>query len=256
VTRLDGKVAVVTGAAGGLGRAGAVLFAAEGARVVCVDVAEAGLAETVRQISASGGEALAVRTDVSRLAEVEAMVGDTLTAYDRIDVLWNNAAVLNGLYSSAEEITEAEWNAALAVTLTGAFFCIKAVVPHMKERGGGTIINTASVAGLVAHRVGRAAYVAAKGGLIALTRQLSLELGPHNIRVNAIAPGAIRTGMTATVSKPDDPTFDVSREEPVADAVRRAEPIEVARTALFLAGDDLGPMTGAILAHDGGLSVR
>ena len=254
--RLDGKVAIITGAASGLGRAGALLFAHEGAKVVVVDVDAAGAEQTVAQVTQEGGDAVTSITDISKVDQVQAMIAATIERDGQIDILWNNAAVINALYSSLEEITEAEWGIVIAVNLTGTFHCCKAAIPHMKERKKGCIINTASIAGLVAHRPGRAAYVASKGGIIALTRQLSLELGPHNIRVNAIAPGSINTGMRNKVAVPDKVTFEYKRTDADVDALRPAEPIEIARTALFLASDDVGPLTGAILPHDGGKSAR
>ena len=254
--KLKDKVAIITGAASGLGRAGAILFAEEGAKVVAVDVTADALQEVVSEISTAGGEAMAVVTDVSKLAEVARMVDDTIKAWGRIDILWNNAAIIRSLYNAAEEISEEDWNAVIAINLTGTFFGIKCVVPHMKRQQKGVIINTASIAGMIANRVGRAAYVASKGGIISLTRQLSLELGPHNIRVNAIAPGSVNTGMGRRVPRPGKVTFEYKRDDSPVDAMRVAEPVEVARTALFLAGDDVGPLTGIILPHDGGKSAR
>ena len=256
IGKLDDKVAIITGAASGVGRAGAELFAGEGAKVVAVDVTADALNDVVAGIRKAGGEAVAAVADVSRLADVQRMVDDTVRLWGRIDILWNNAAIIRSLYNAAEEISEEDWNAVISVNLTGTFFGVKCVVPHMKKQQKGVIINTASIAGMVAHRVGRAAYVASKGGIIALTRQLALELGNDNIRVNAIAPGSVNTGMGRRVPRPDKVTFEYKRVDLSVDALRVAEPIEIARTALFLAGDDVGPLTGIILPHDGGKSSR
>ncbi len=254
--KLDGKVAIITGAASGIGRAGAKLFAAEGARVVAVDVTADALNDVVEGIRGDGGEAVAAVVDISKLDQMQRMVDDAVARWGRIDILWNNAAIIRSLYNAAEEISEEDWNAVIAVNLTGTFFGVKCVVPHMKRQQNGVIINTASIAGMVAHRVGRAAYVASKGAVISLTRQLSLELGSFNIRVNAIAPGSVNTGISKRVPRPEKVTFEYQRNDASVDALRVAEPIEIARTALFLAGDDVGPLTGIILPHDGGKSAR
>jgi NAD(P)-dependent dehydrogenase (short-subunit alcohol dehydrogenase family) len=223
---------------------------------VVVDIVDEGIEGTVRAVKETGNEAIGIRTDVSKLAEVRAMVDKTIKTYGQIDILWNNAAVINALYSSAEEISEEDWNKVISVNLNGVFFGVKCVIPHMKERKKGVILNTASIAGMVAHRPGRAAYVASKGAIISFTRQLSLELGPSNIRVNAIAPGSMNTGMSRKVPRPEKVTFEYERKDAAADAIRVADPMEVARTALFLVGDDIGPMTGVILPHDGGKAAR
>jgi len=226
-----------------------------------VDVVQAAVDETVAAVTSAGHEALGCLTDVSRLEDVQTMVDATVRAYGQVDILWNNAGIVRGIYTPIEELPVETWHEVLGVNLHGVFYGLKCVIPHMKARRQGAIVNTASIAGLVARIPGRAPYTASKGALIALTRLLALELAGFNIRVNCIAPGAVRTNIRAGLpTEPDESPFGVEWASPillpVTDATRPAEPIEIARTALYLVDDSVGPLTGITIAHDGGRTTR
>jgi NAD(P)-dependent dehydrogenase (short-subunit alcohol dehydrogenase family) len=248
--KLDGKVALITGAGSGIGRATAVLFAKEGAKVAVVDYVPRGGRETVRMIKKAGGEAVFIEADVSKAADVERMVKTTVNKYGRIDILHNNAGI-TGRIISMIEFTEDEWDSVLDTNLKGVFLGSKYAIPLMLDQGGGIIINTASTAGLLATR-GMAAYSAAKAGLILLTKAMALEYGKQNIRVNCICAGGIQTPMT----EPWMPA-KTSREivVPGQPLERMGQPEEVARAALYLACDDSSFVTGSTLVVDGGWSA-
>jgi 3-oxoacyl-[acyl-carrier protein] reductase len=261
VGRLAGKVAIITGAGSGIGEAGALLFAQEGAKVVVADVQQARVESTVAAIRDAGGEAIGTTTDVSRLEDVQAMVDGAIEAYGQIDVLWNNAGIVRGFHTPIEDISVETWHEVMAVNLDGVFYALKCAIPHMKARRRGAIVTTASVAGLAAFVPGRAPYTASKGALIALTRLLALELAAFNIRVNCIAPGRVRTNIRENPGPmPADNPFGIDwslpRLDPETDATREAEPIEIAQTALYLASDEVGPLTGTTIVHDGGATSR
>jgi NAD(P)-dependent dehydrogenase (short-subunit alcohol dehydrogenase family) len=259
--RLAGKVAIVTGAGSGIGAAGALLFAAEGARVVVVDSVAERVDATVAAVRAAGGDALGCTTDVSDFQAVGATVEATLAEYGRVDILWNNAGIVRGFGVPLEEISVETWHEVIDVNLNGTFYALKHVIPHMKARRSGAIVNTASIAGLVAYIPGRAPYSASKGAIVALTRLAALELAAFNIRVNCIAPGRVHTNIGADApSRPAHNDFGIEWTPPVphpeTDATRAAEPIEIAHTALYLVSDEVGPLTGATISHDGGAASR
>jgi len=252
--KLEGRVAVITGAASGIGRATAILFAAEGAAVLAADVQDDAGAQTVATIRAAAGRAEFVHADVSRSEDVRRMLGAAVEGFGRLDVLFNNAGV--AVFKGVVETDEAEWDHVLGVNLRGAYLGIKYAAAEMRRQGGGAIINTASVHG-VRTTAGIAAYAASKHGVIGLTRAAALDLAPHNIRVNCIQPGAIETPIMRAnlraVGDEEDEFRKISAAEPMG---RVGTPQEIARMALFLASDDASFITGAAFAVDGGLLAK
>jgi len=251
--RLHDKIAIITGGSRGIGRAVAVAFTREGAKVAVVGVSDQhALAEVAQEIATmgkTGQEALALRADVSQQAEVERLVQQVLERWGRIDILVNNAGVIHP--SKLEEISAAQWSATLAVHLTGTFLCTQAVLPVMKAQGEGKIINVAAPSALRGS-FGVADYAAAKGGIIAFTRNAASELKAHNIQVNCISPVA-ETRMTEAL-------FAFRRQhlsEPIATfgQAKRAEPEAVAPAFVFFACADSDYITGQVLAVDGGLTA-
>ena len=249
---LRGKVALITGAGSGQGRAAAVLFARHGARIVVADVNDTGAAETVALVADAGGEAIAVHADVATRAGNDAMVRAGVEHFGRLDVLYNNAAVQ--MSGRLVECTEEQWDLTIATNLSAIFWACRAAVPHLRAAGAGSIINTASVLGLIGSE-GYAAYGAAKAGLIALTRQMATELAPA-IRANVIAPGSIDTPRFRKVvdEMPDGAGFlnGMLAQLPL----RRLGTVDdIAAVALFLASDASAYTSGAVIPCDGGLAA-
>jgi NAD(P)-dependent dehydrogenase (short-subunit alcohol dehydrogenase family) len=251
--RLRDKVAIITGAASGIGRAAALLFAEEGATVVVADVNDKRGQETVEQIEREDGQAIFVHTDVANEDQVRRMVDTTVKTYGSVDILFNNAGVF--VERMLHEMTVNEWDQLMGVDLKGVFLCCKHVIPHMRQQGGGSIINTASVNGLIAEPA-IAAYCAAKGGVSALTRALALDYGADGIRVNAICPGYIDTPMTELYYNAQPDPDAARRAAGAAHALgRTGKPKEIATCALFLASDEASFVTGSNWVADGGLAV-
>jgi NAD(P)-dependent dehydrogenase (short-subunit alcohol dehydrogenase family) len=248
--RLKNKVTLITGGGSGIGRATCSLFAREGAKVAVADYVAEGGHETVRQIKAAGGEALFVQADVSKSAEVRNMVAATVQAYGRVDILFNNAGI-EGPSAKLVNYDEEAWDRVIAIDLTAVFLGMKHTIPEMIKQGGGVIISTASVAGLVG-LPGSGAYAAAKAGVINLTRMAALEYASKNIRVNCICPGVIRTPMAQRVMG-DRPEEQTIRMEPIG---RLGMPEDIANAALFLASDESSFATGAPFIVDGGYVAR
>jgi NAD(P)-dependent dehydrogenase (short-subunit alcohol dehydrogenase family) len=251
---LKGKVAIVTGAGSGIGRATARLFAEQGASVVAVDWNNEAGEETAEWIGRDGYEARFQHTDVSRAPEVERMVQFAVEQYGGLDVLFSNAAVQ--ILGTTTETSEEEWDRIHSVNLKGVFLCSKYAIPEMIRGGGGSVINMASVLGLVGDP-DLAAYCAAKGGVIALTKATAMGYGPQGVRVNCICPGDVDTPMVQDYFS-KDPNPERARQTVSAHyALRRiADPREVAQTAAFLASDASSFMTGAVLVVDGGLTSK
>jgi len=248
--RLQGKVAIVTGGASGIGRATAELFAREGARVVVADCSADGGEATVRAIVGAGGEAIFVAVDVSDAAQVERMVQAALDSFGGIDILFNAAGIL--AFGTVLDTDERAWRRMLDVNLTGHFLCSKAVLPHMIRRGGGAIINTSSSTGNHDGNANAAAYVASKGGVTLLTRCMAIDHARDNVRVNAIAPGPTDTPMLRRNMTPEE----VDAFAQTFPMRRLGRPDELANAVLFLASDEATFVTGAILAVDGGQTAQ
>ena len=244
--RLAGRAAIVTGAASGIGKASADLFASEGATVLAVDRPETALAE----VHASQARVSVLEQDVTDNMAPDTIVSKAVERFGRLDILFNNAGVSRRAVIG--EQTEQEWNLTLAVNLTAQFRLATAAIPHLKASPSGRIINTASVMARMTD-YGLAAYSASKAGVAGMTRALALDLGKFGITANYIEPGAIQTGMTQAAFSDDDIAAVWAKKA----ALRRlGEPIDIARAALFLASDDAGFVSGHGLTVDGGLTLR
>ena len=247
--RLSGKVALVTGAGSGIGRATAVRFALEGARVVVADIDVEAARQTVELIGAVQGESLAVGVNVAEPASVEAMIGLTLQRFGRLVCAHNNAGV-DGEQSLTADCTEANWDRLMAVNLKGVWWCMKFELPQLLKQGGGSIVNTSSVAGLVGLPMD-AAYAAAKHGIIGLTKTAALEYAPYGIRVNAVCPGLTKTPMVDRLSAGQPQMIEaLAKTLPMR---RAGDPNEVAETVVWLCSDAASYVTGVALPVDGGL---
>jgi NAD(P)-dependent dehydrogenase (short-subunit alcohol dehydrogenase family) len=241
-------VAVVTGSGRGIGKAGALLFAKEGAKVVVVEIDVATGEETADAINKGGGQAVFVRTDVAQSSDMEKAVKAAISTYGKLDILYNNAACIHSP-AFTENITEAEWDRILTVNLKSCWLGMKYAIPEMLKGGGGSIINTGSKGGERGLR-NLGAYCASKGGVHALTRVTAMELAKKNIRVNALVPGIIATEMVATSPPEEIATFSAAIPQG-----RMGTPDEVAYVALFLASDEASHITGQLMVIDGGILV-
>jgi NAD(P)-dependent dehydrogenase (short-subunit alcohol dehydrogenase family) len=249
--RLTGKVAIITGASSGIGRATAQLFAAEGAKVVVGARRKTELDDLVAQIRSTGGEASALAGDVRSEDYARALVALAVHRYDRLDIAFNNAGTL-GESGPSTDVSEAGWNDALAINLTGSFLGAKHQIAQMLKHGGGSVIFTSTFVGHSFAFPGVAAYAASKSGLIGLTQALAAEFGPKGVRVNAILPGAVDTDMYRDMNNtPESQAFITGLH-----ALKRvAKPEELARSVLYLASDDSAFVTGTASLVDGGASI-
>src|SRR5437667_2211891 len=247
--RLKDRVAVITGSGAGIGRASAKVFAQEGARVVVADINLAGALETVKQIEAGGGTALAAETDVSRPESVEKLVAQTLGRFSRVDTLFNNAAIQ--VNKTVEDTTVEEWNREIAVNLGGVFLCSKYFLPQLRKTRG-TIINMASVNGFFVEPM-CAGYCATKGAIVALTKAMAIDHGKEGVRVNCICPGYIDAGLAwGYYEAQRDPAAARAAAGKLHALWRIGKPKEVGRLAVFLASDDASFITGSSVVVDGG----
>jgi NAD(P)-dependent dehydrogenase (short-subunit alcohol dehydrogenase family) len=257
--RLAGKAAILTGSGSGLGKSSALRFAREGAQVVCADIDLDAARAVSAEIEGEGGTALAVWVDTTSSAAVDAMVGDAVEAFGRVDVLFSNAGISGP--GNAADVPEELWDRVIAVNLKGVWLCAKAVLPHMISRRTGVILNQASMAALVGID-NIFPYTAAKGGVTAMTKQMAVAYGPHNIRVNAICPGTIPTplvyrsrverGVAAVDADQERLDAQVAERFPLK---RLGIPDDVAAMAVFLASDEANWVTGGVFPVDGGRSA-
>ena len=256
--KLTNKISLITGAGSGFGRACAILFAKEGAKISVVDMDEKTGQETVALLKQKGGQAIFIRADVSKTSEVEKMVNNTMETYGKIDILFNNAGIPMS-FTPVETITEELWDKIQDVNVKGIFLGSKYAIPYMKKQGGGVILNTASISG-VRPRPGLCAYSVSKAAAIMLTRALAIELAPFKIRVNCINPVAAETPMLPKFMSNQELTkekFEEGRKRFI-DTVplgRLAQAEDVANAALYLASDEASMLTGVSLDIDGGRGI-
>ena len=243
--KLENKVAIITGGASGMGLEDAKLFAREGAKVVLIDVAAEALKAAAAEIEAAGGTALALTADLRKKEDIEAAVAATMEAFGKIDILVNNAGIFDK-YATVLDTSDALWDLVIGVDLKGMFHMCQAVLPHMLAAGSGTIVNIASIAGMVAGK-GGAAYMAAKHAAIGLTKNICYSYAKEGIRCNAICPGTIVTPLIADI-------VDTIPNDNIP-ARRFGQPEEVAQLAVFLAGDEAGFINGQAIAIDGGFTI-
>ena len=246
--RVEGKVALVTGGASGIGRATALTFAREGAKLVIADLNEDGGQQTVHMITEKGGEAIFVRIDVSQAVEVQALISQAVSTYGRLDCAHNNAGISGGGRALTAEYSEDTWHQVIAVNLTGVWFCMRYEIPQMLQQGSGAIVNTASVAGLIGAR-GLAAYVASKHGVVGLTKTAALEYAQQGIRVNCVCPGVIQTPMTERGLSDPERRARIIASEPMG---RVGTPEEIAEAVIWLCSDAASFVTGHTMTIDGG----
>lgn len=250
--RLDGKVALITGAASGIGRQTACLFAGEGSRVVVCDLQEDQGKQVVDEITQAGGQAVFARADVSKAADCEAMVATAEAEFGRLDVMFNNAGIMHSDDGDSEQTEEAVWDLTMNVNLKGVYLGCKFGIPALRRAGGGSIINTASFVALLGAATPQLAYTASKGGVLAMTRELSVIHARENIRVNALCPGPLRTEL---LMKFLDTEAKKQRRLVHVPMGRFGEAAEMAQSALFLASDESSYVTGSTFTVDGGITA-
>jgi NAD(P)-dependent dehydrogenase (short-subunit alcohol dehydrogenase family) len=252
--RLAGKVSIITGAGGGMGRVAALRFAAEGSKVVVADSNEAAARETAAQIAAAGGEAAALGVDVSREPDAKAMAELAMDRFGRIDVLYNNAGIMPEADHSVVDTPVEAWDQVMAVNVRGVYLACKHTIPRMIERGSGSIINVSSFVALLGCSVPQDAYTASKGAVLALTRSLAVQFAPRGIRTNAILPGPVETPLLMDWLLKDEQAKKIRLARNPTGRFGKAD--EVVSLAVYLASDESAWTNGASLVIDGGISVN
>lgn len=250
--RLQGKVAVITGAGSGIGREAAIIFAREGAAVLVADVNDRAGEGTVAEISRARGRAAYVHTDVSRAADVEAAVRAAEKSFGKLDVMFNNAGIFPDADGSVVDTSEETWDLVMRVNLKGVFFGCKYAIPAMLRAGGGSIINVASFVALMGAAVPQIAYTASKGGVLSMTREIAVEFARKSVRANALCPGPVDTPLLASILS--DPAKRQRRLVHIPPG-RFAKAVEIANAALFLASDESSFVNGATFTVDGGITA-
>jgi NAD(P)-dependent dehydrogenase (short-subunit alcohol dehydrogenase family) len=250
--RLEGKVALITGGASGIGRQAAALFAREGAAVTVVDIDESGGVETVDGIKDANGRAAFVRADVSNAEDVRNMIGFAEETFGKLNVLFNNAGIMHGEDSDAISTEEAVWDRTIAINLKGVFYGCKFGIPALQRAGGGSVINTASFVALMGAATPQIAYTASKGGVVAMSRELAVIHARERIRVNALCPGPLRTKLLMDYLDTEEKKQRRLVHVPMG---RFGEAFEVAQAALFLASEESSFITGTELVIDGGITA-
>ena len=250
--RLEGKVALITGGASGMGKVASQLFADEGAKVVLTDVSDVAGEATAVEVMASGGEALYVHADVSKESDAKAMVDAAIERFGRLDVLYNNAGIMPGEVGSVHLTTEDVWDKVLAVNVKGVAFGCKYGIPAMLETGGGSIINVASFVAWLGAATSQTAYTSSKGAVLSMTREIAVEYARKGIRCNALCPGPIETPLLMQLLSDEEKRQRRFVHIPMG---RLGQALELAKAALFLASDDSSFMTGASLIVDGGVTA-
>jgi NAD(P)-dependent dehydrogenase (short-subunit alcohol dehydrogenase family) len=252
--RLDGKVTIITGAASGMGRTAAAMFAAEGARVVLADVSEEAVESAAADIGSAGGEATAVVADVSDEAQARRMVDHAVESYGRVDVLYNNAGIMPAADHSVIDTDVETWDKVMAINVRGVFLGCKHAIPRMVDQGAGSVINVASFVAILGCSVPQDAYTASKGAVLSLTRSLAVQFAPKGVRSNSISPGPIETPLLMDWLLKDEEARRIRlARNPTG---RFGKPEEIVQVAIYLASDESRWTNGANFVIDGGITVN
>ena len=250
--KLKNRTAIITGGASGIGKASAILFSAEGAKVVIADIQQDSAADVIALIQQNGGKATFVRTDVSRAEDCQNMVEHALKTYGEIHILFNNAGIMYAEDSSAEGTGEDIWDRTMNINAKGVFLCCKYGIPALKKSGGGSVINTASFVSMIGAATSQVAYTASKGAVLSFTRELAVIHAREGIRVNALCPGPLKTELLMKLLDTEEKKKRRLVHIPMG---RFGEADEIAKAALFLASDDSSYITGTNFMVDGGITA-